>query len=144
MSLLSFPDINVWLALATSEHIHSPVAHRWWDSVEGTIAFSRMTQTGFLRVMTTAAAMHGRPLTMDEAWRVYDRLYADSRVAFLPEPAGIEAKFREHTRARTASPKVWGDAWLLAFAESSGGTVVTLDRALAARGAYCLLEDERS
>jgi hypothetical protein len=32
-----------------------------------------------------------------------------------------------------------GDAWLLAFADACGGKLLTFDRALAARGALCLL-----
>lgn len=139
MNLLSFPDINVWLAIAAPEHVHAAVARRWWRSVKGRIAFSRLTQMGFLRIMTASAAMDGKPLTMVEAWRVHDRMYEDDRVEFIPEPADVETRFRELTFARTASPKLWADAWLLAFASAAGGTVVTLDRGLAARGAHCLL-----
>jgi len=51
----------------------------------------------------------------------------------------LRARFRKHASARTASPKVWFDAWMLAVAEASEGTVVTFDRALAQRGALCLL-----
>jgi len=91
--------------------------------------------------MTTAAAMDGKPLSMTEAWRVHDRLFEDARVAFMPESSGVEARFRGHAAGRTASPKLWADAWLLAFAEAAGGTVITFDRALAARGAHCLLPE---
>lgn len=139
MSSLSFPDINVWLAIAASEHVHAGAARRWWEAAAGRIAFSRMTQMGFLRVMTTSAAMGGKPLTMVEAWRIYDRLYEDDRVEYLPEPAGAEARFREFAAERAPAPKLWADAWLLAFAAAAGGTVVTFDRALAMRGAGCLL-----
>jgi toxin-antitoxin system PIN domain toxin len=139
MSSLTFPDINVWLAIASPEHVHAPAARRWWRAEKGRIAFSRLTQIGFLRVMTTPAAMDGKPLTMAEAWRVHDRLYDDERVELFPEPAEVEARFREFAAGRTASPKLWADAWLLAFAAAAGGTVVTFDRALAARGARCLL-----
>jgi toxin-antitoxin system PIN domain toxin len=144
MSSLSFPDINVWLAIAASEHVHAAVARRWWRSVKGRVAFSRMTQLGFLRVMTTPAAMDGKPLTMREAWRVYDRLYEDDRVEFVPEPADAEARFREFAAERAAAPKLWADAWLLAFAAAAGGTLVTLDRALATRGANCLLPEQKT
>jgi hypothetical protein len=139
MSSLSFPDMNVWLALATVEHIHSAVARSWWESEDGTIAFCRLTQLGFLRLMTTAAAMDGKPLTIAEAWRVYDRLYDDDRVTLVAEPAEVEKRFREKAVGRTASPKVWADAWLLATAQEAGGVLVTLDKALAGRGARCLL-----
>jgi hypothetical protein len=131
--------MNVWLALATTEHVHSAVARSWWEQESGTIAFSRLTQLGFLRLVTTAAAMDGKPLAMAEAWRVYDRFYEDDRVTFVSEPAGAEKRFREKAAGKTASPKLWADAWVLAFAQSAGGVLVTLDKALGPRGALCLL-----
>lgn len=139
MTSLSFPDVNVWLAFASTEHIHHELARRWWNDATGQIAFSRITQLGFLRLMTTAAAMDGKPLSMKDAWNVHDRLFDDERVVFLPEPRAVESGFRRHTSGAAASPKTWADAWLLAFAEAAGGTVITLDRALAHRGAHSLL-----
>ena len=139
MSSLNFPDINVWLALAAPEHLHAAVAQRWWNEESGAIAFSRLTELGFLRLMTTAAVMDGKPLTVAEAWRVYDRLYDDDRVMFLSEPPEVERLFREKASGRTASPKLWADAWLLAVAQAAGGILITFDKALASRGAHCLL-----
>jgi toxin-antitoxin system PIN domain toxin len=139
MSSLSFPDINVWLALAAPEHVHAAIARRWWEQETGTIGFSRLTQLGFLRLMTTAAVMDGKPLTIAAAWRVYDRFYQDDRVAFVSEPLEVEKRFLEKALGRTASPKLWADAWLLAFAQQAEGVLVTFDQALASRGAYCLL-----
>ena len=139
MNSLSFPDVNVWLALATTEHVHHGLAVRWWKEASGRIAFSRITQLGFLRLMTTAAAMDGKPLRMSAAWSVHDRLFEDDRVVFISEPAAVEPFFRENTSGGAPSPKIWVDAWLLAFAHAAEGTVITFDRALAARGAHCLL-----
>jgi len=141
MTSLSFPDVNVWLALAAPEHVHALAARRWWEKEAGPIAFCRITQMGFLRLMTTAAAMDGDPLTTAEAWSVYDRLFEDDRVVFVPEPAGVESVFRECTGGRAASPKLWADGWLLGFARCADGILVTFDRALAARGAHCLLPE---
>jgi toxin-antitoxin system PIN domain toxin len=142
MNLLSFPDVNVWLALATSEHVHHGSATKWWQQATGRIAFSRITQLGFLRLMTTAAAMDWKPLSMAEAWNVHDRLFEDDRVVFVSEPTAAENGFRQFTSGGVASPKLWADAWLLAFAHAAEGTVITLDRTLAARGALCLLGSE--
>jgi toxin-antitoxin system PIN domain toxin len=136
---LAVPEINVWLALSAPEHPHHRVARSWWRQHDGSIAFVRPSQLGFLRLITTAAAMDGKPLSIDEAWRVYDRFYDDDRVAFRPEPEDVERRFREMAVGSTASPKVWADAWLLAVAEAAGGVLVTFDKALAARGAHCLL-----
>jgi len=136
---LSIPDLNVWLALATQEHIHHAHAKRWWRQHDGPIAFARLSQLGLLRLMTTAAAMDGKPLAIAEAWRVYDRFYDDDRVTFVAEPAEVEKEFRKRAAGREASPKVWGDAWMLALATAAGGVLVTFDKALGPRGAHCLL-----
>jgi uncharacterized protein len=139
LAALSVPDINVWLALATPEHIHNVIAKRWWQQQEGLIAFARLSQLGLLRLMTTAAAMDEKPLTITEAWRVYDRFYDDDRVTFVAEPAEVEKEFRLRAVGRAASPKIWGDAWMLAIASAAGGVLVTFDKALGSRGAHCLL-----
>ena len=89
--------------------------------------------------MTTAAAMGGKPLTITEAWRVYDRFYDDDRVIFVAEPPEIDRMFREKAVGRIASPKLWADMWLLAFARAAEGVLVTFDNALGPRGAHCLL-----
>jgi toxin-antitoxin system PIN domain toxin len=138
-SSLNFPDVNVWMALLLENHIHRQAARLWWQAADAAIAFTRFTEISVLRLLTTAAAMDGKPLGINEAWRAYDRLFADERVCFMPEPPEIEKRFRLNTRGRSASPKVWADAWLLAFAQSADGTLVTFDRALAARSARCLL-----
>ena len=140
-TLLSFPDVNVWLALLHADHVHRASASLWWERTDGPIAFTRFTEVSLLRLLTTSAAMKHEPLTMDEAWRAYDRLFADDRVAFYAEPAEVEKHFRKYASGPTASPKLWADAWLLAVAQAAAGTVVTFDRALAAHGARCLLQD---
>src|SRR5579859_6296742 len=139
MTSLSFPDVNVWLAIAAPEHVHASMARKWWEQQSGAIAFCRLTQLGFLRLMTTPAVMDGKPLTMNEAWRVYDRIFDDDRVLFVSEPPDVERRFREKAAGRTASPKLWADAWLLAVAQAAEGVLVTFDRALVPRGASCLL-----
>jgi hypothetical protein len=92
----------------------------WWEANLGPIAFTRFTEIGLPRLLTTSAAMSGKPLAMDEAWRVHDGLFADDRVAFYPEPVGVETRFREYASGRIASPKLWADTWLLACARTAG------------------------
>ena len=140
MSSLSFPDVNVWLALLLESHVHRAAARRWWESDQSDqIGFLRLTQLGVLRLLTNSAAMNGRPLHMSQAWAAYDRLFGDDRVVFFDEPRDVERLFREYTRGRTASPQLWADAWLVAFAVSIGATVITFDRALAARAGQAVL-----
>src|SRR4051794_14177682 len=96
MTSLSFPDVNVWLALILADHVHREIARSWWLADESeAIAFSRFTQIGVLRILTTAAAMNGRPLSNKQAWKAYDHLFDDSRVCLIPEPVDIESGFRK-------------------------------------------------
>lgn len=139
MRSLSIPDLNVWLPLVVDPHVHRECALEWWRNEPEGIAFSRFTQIGLLRLLTTAAVMNGRPLTMSQAWRVYDRLRADGRVSLLSEPEAIEPVFRRQASAGHVSPKQWADAYLLAFTQRVGGRLVTFDQALAARCPGCLL-----
>jgi toxin-antitoxin system PIN domain toxin len=140
MTFLSCPDVNVWLALLTADHVHHRAATRWWeDDKSKAIVFCRMTQLGVLRLLTTSAMMNGKPLTMIQAWAAYDRLFTDDRVAFTAEPAGVESQFRAATSMPHCSPKMWADEYLIVFARHAGGRVVTFDRAVAARDYGALL-----
>jgi len=67
---------------------------------------------------------------MSEAWSLWDRIWADTRIAFLPEPDELEKEFRSRSRLSSQSPKVWADAYLLAFAAVAGLKFVTFDHAL--------------
>ena len=68
MDSLSFPDVNVWLALTLAGHVHRPATLEWWHRTKGSIAFLRLTQLSLLRSLTTAAAMDGKPLSLTKAW----------------------------------------------------------------------------
>lgn len=131
-----FPDINVWVALTHGGHVHHQTAHDWFESLDdlATLSFCRFTQLGLLRLLTADAVMGDEVLTQPVAWAVYDRWMRDDRVRFVDEPSGVEQALRARTRQRQASPKVWADAYLLAFAERSQCSLVTFDRALRARG----------
>lgn len=136
---LALPDVNVWLALASEEHSHWAAAMDWWEGQDESIVFCRFTQMGLLRLLTTAAAMDGKPLTMKRAWKVYDGFFSDARVEFQAEPPAMEGVFRKHSSAAQASPKLWADAYLLAFAAEAGAMLITFDEALARKGGHLAL-----
>lgn len=77
--------------------------------------------------------------TMSEAWSLWDRVWADTRIAFLPEPDDLEKEFRSRSRLPSRSPKIWADAYLAAFATVAGLTLVTFDRAIQSRSADVLV-----
>lgn len=134
MNTLNFLDANVWLALLWSRHVHSEKARHWFEfSSDEQFFFCRFTQLTVLRLLTTEKLMGKDVKSMSQAWVLWDRIWADSRIAFLPEPDGLEKEFRAHSRLSSRSPKVWADAYLLAFASVAGLKLVTFDRALESR-----------
>jgi predicted nucleic acid-binding protein len=76
---------------------------------------------------------------MSEAWSLWDKIWADTRISFLSEPEDLEREFRSRSRLSSSSPKVWADAYLLAFASVAGLKFVTIDRALHSRGTEILV-----
>src|SRR5271154_325350 len=121
MNVLNFLDANVWLALLWNRHVHSEKAREGFErSHEEQLLFCRFTQLTVLRLLTTESVMGMDARTMSQAWDVWDRVEADPRVAFVPEPEGLEREFRGLSRLSSPSPKVWADAYLLAFARVAG------------------------
>ena len=140
MNTLNFPDANVWLALLWNRHVHSERATQWFDqSGEQEFFFCRFTQLTVLRLLTTEQILGDDARTMAEAWALWDRIWADSRISFLAEPEGLETEFRSRSRLAARSPKVWSDAYLLSFAAAAGIRFVTFDQALKSRGVDILL-----
>ncbi len=135
MNTLNFLDANVWLALLWGRHIRAEKANKWFESSgEEKFLFCRLTQMTVLRLLTTQAVMGGDVKKMREAWDLWDYVCADDRIEFLSEPEAIEREFRSLSTHGGPSPKVWVDAYLLAFASVAGLKLVTFDRGLRARG----------
>ena len=125
-------DTSVWVALVLDAHIFSAVARQWIAEVPPPkeLAICRAIQQSLLRLWTTAAVFppHERPMTNAQAWAAYHALVADERVSFAEEPAGVEAVWERLASRRSASPKLWTDAYLAAFAIAGGYQFVTTDR----------------
>jgi toxin-antitoxin system PIN domain toxin len=127
---MKLPDNNVWLALALSDHSAHAAAHQWLDAQPRDVLFCRATQQSLLRLLTTDAvtAPYGIPaLSNRDAWSWYERLAGDKRIAFAEEPNGLEVHWKKLATRRTASPKLWMDAYLAAFAITGNHQLVTFD-----------------
>ncbi len=109
----------------------------WLETVvePASVFFCRATQQTFLRLITTAAVVGSygyQPKTNHQAWSEYEALFVDSRIRFQErEPVGLEAYWRQFCSRGSASPKLWMDAYLAAFAVAGGYRMVTVDAAFA-------------
>ena len=125
------PDVNVWLALASRRHVHTQICSEWLNSLQsGELVFCRVTQMGLLRLLTHESAMGADVLSSRDAWSVYRRILSDERIQFAPEPFILEQEWRKMTMHDRPAPKIWTDAYLIAFARAAEMRVVTLDRAI--------------
>lgn len=128
-------DVNAWIALSLSEHVHHQAAAGRLHAIDepSSVLFCRSTQQSYLRLLSSAAVLApygNEPLTNQQAWAAYRTLVADDRIIMVEEPAGIEAGWaRLGATRRTASPKLWMDAYLAAFAQAADCRLVTSDKA---------------
>lgn len=125
-----FPDLNVWIALTYTGHVHRNCAHRWFTALpeDAHLYFCRFTQIGFLRLLTASAVMGNEVQSQAGAWKFYDDWLREGGASFLEEPASVEGAFRSLTRSRNAAAKDWADSYLAAFAVACDLQLVTFDR----------------
>jgi toxin-antitoxin system PIN domain toxin len=123
-----FPDVNVWLALAVGEHSNARQAQDWADEASRDwMILSRVTQMSLLRLLTNPHALRRDAISGMEAWHVIDELLERPNIRFVKEPDGVQEVWRTLTSG-TVSANTWTDAYLAAFARTTGFTLVTFDR----------------
>ena len=92
--------------------------------------FCRSTQQSFLRLASTPTLLRAygaEGLTNRDALVALDALLALPQVCERTEPPGVLALWHRLACRDTASPKVWMDAYLGAFAIRGGLRMVSLD-----------------
>lgn len=88
------------------------------------VAAAGVHETTVYRRWETKAALAAAAVGRHEAF------LADRRIVFRgEEPAGIQERWRDLAVRHTASPKLWMDAYLAAFASAAACTMVTTDAA---------------
>jgi uncharacterized protein len=126
-------DTSVWLAAIFKQHQFHSIARPALQqaTAKQPAVFCRATEQSVLRLMSTAgiAKSYGEPpLTNRAALQTLDALQALPQVSWQAEPPGIFEKWRTLASIDSASPKVWMDAYLAAFAIQSGLRIVTIDK----------------
>ena len=125
-------DTNVWLAAVFTTHpFHQPARQKLQQATPGEPAvFCRATQQSFLRLASTPTllkAYGATGLTNNDALMALGALTALPQICERDEPPGTPALWHRLASRGTASPKVWMDAYLAAFAMRGELRMVTLD-----------------
>jgi len=130
---MKIPDVNVWLAASWSRHSSHGAAREWMEDEQEDLAFCRVSQMAFLRLLTNPAIIREDALTRRRAWEVFDALIADPRIRMLAEPQGLEPLWVAFSKRDDRSHLLWADDYLAAFAQASDAELVTFDKAIAKR-----------
>ena len=129
----SLLDTSVWLAAVFSTHPSHAAAQKSLHQATSAepAVFCRATQQSFLRLASTPTllkAYGATGLTNRDALVALDALLALPQVCERDEPPGTAALWHRLASRDTASPKVWMDAYLAAFAVCGGLRLVSLDQ----------------
>ncbi len=140
------PDVNVWIALAAERHTLHSAARHWFSNLQDEkLSFCRLTQLGFLRLLTNKHVMQEEVMRPDAAWQAYRVLRSDRRIGYLSEPTEFPETWDTFTEGPLSSPNPWTDAYLCAFAHAARLTLVTFDTKIPiTEDVHCLVLDGSS
>ena len=123
----------MWVALAFDTHPnHRPAVAAFQSTAPARPAvFCRATQQTFLRLASQPAVhrlCNAVGLTNRDALAMLDDFMASPSVAYQDEPTGTVPVWHRLAALPSASPHVWMDAYLAAFAIAGGLELLTFDR----------------
>jgi toxin-antitoxin system PIN domain toxin len=126
-------DTNVWIAAIFTTHpFHQKARQALREATPAAPAvFCRSTQQGFLRLASNPALLKtygAEGMTNRDALVALEALLVLPQVCEREEPPGLVALWHRFAACDTASPKVWMDAYLAAFAMTGGLRLATLDQ----------------
>jgi uncharacterized protein len=125
-------DVNVWVAMAFGSHPHFKLAEQAFEerNSRNPVVFCRATQQAFLRLLSSPLLQKAYGVVQTSnavVWAKWQELSRLPQVRWMEEPPELAALWAQSACRDTASPKVWMDAYLAAFAIAGGLRLVTLD-----------------
>lgn len=129
----SLLDSNIWVAAAFRQHAHYIEARAGLSACTSTSPahFCRATQLSFLRLISTPTVhrAYGQPaISNEEAAHFVGEFMSLAQVRYSEDPPGTTELWLRLASRQTASPKVWMDAYLAAFAIRGQLALMTLDK----------------
>ena len=126
-------DTSVWLAAVFTTHPFHQSTRKCLQlaTTAEPAVFCRSTQQSFLRLVSTPTLLKtygATGLTNRDALVALGALMGLPQVCERAEPPGTPALWHRMASLNTASPKVWMDAYLAAFAIGGGLRMVSLDQ----------------
>jgi toxin-antitoxin system PIN domain toxin len=122
------------LALALSEHPGHQVAQDWYADLDPTpesLLFCRSTELSVLRLLSSKRilnSMNIAALTNNEAVSALKKMQQNPLVGSAVESSTTKALWFKMAARPSASPKLWMDAYLAAFAICGRHEMVSFDK----------------
>ena len=126
-------DANVWVAASWGGHSKHHIVRDWLDGQLDELAWCRVTQMAFLRLVSNPAVAGSDSRTRREAWDSFHAFAEDPRVRFLAEPDGLLPLWLSMSKREDRRHQLWTDDYLAAFTQAAGATFVTFDAAVPSR-----------
>ena len=122
-------DVNVVLSLLVNNHVHHPIAWRWWEErADDSVGICLLCRMGILRLLTNNKVMNGGAISPEAALQAWDAFSGDPRTVWIEVPKrSHESYFRRYVTERKPTPNHWTDAWLAALAESMAMGLTSFD-----------------
>ena len=127
-------DTSVWIAASFSEHDHHTLAGQFLAQTTPAwpACLCRATEQSWLHLLTTPA-LHRRfdcdEVTNRDARQIVSSAMQRPNIRFIErEPKDLRFLWHRLAGLPSASPKLWMDAYLAAFAIGHGLELATLDR----------------
>jgi toxin-antitoxin system PIN domain toxin len=126
-------DSNIWVSVTFADHpFHKAAkAELLRATSNNPVCINRAIEQSWLRLITTAAVQEssGSPsFTNSDAIATLEFWLSNPRVTTIDEPPGTRALWLQLADRATASPKLWMDAYLAAFAITGNLQLVTSDK----------------
>jgi uncharacterized protein len=139
-------DVNVWVALVQPLHKHHRQVHAYWtqtlkqfareneqanaQAIPSKLYFCRTTMLGMVRVLSQSSRALGQPVSLAQAFSVYERLRLLDEVAFAHENlVNADVRLGNLFAMHPQLPlRMATDVYLAALAQTFNLRFVTLDR----------------
>ena len=123
------PDLNVWLALAATQHPHHEQALTYWEQqASGRVLFCTVTALGLVRLLSQPKLMGASVLGSEEASDLLQAFRRQPGVAMAaPEHDGWDL-FHTLLSSAELPARLQTDAYLAALVIANGWRLVSFDR----------------
>ncbi len=122
-------DVNVIFPLLLSQHQHLDSARAWYDSTaRGDVVLCRVVKLGVLRLLSNKKVLGHDILQPADAMDILEKFATDERIVLVSEPDGLDVAMKRLLVRSSATPNLWTDAYLGAFATVAKLQLVTFDR----------------